>query len=494
LTLQVSSAMIFDVLLSNLEKELRDGSGAAIAAFVAKARTQLEGTLGAVEIERTKGLAEVAKEKDDLQREIAAMQKQQEAQHGRIVLGIGGYRYTTSVQTLRRLPGTFFDAYFSGRYTMDRSEDGSIFIDRDGKHFGQVLEYLRRGVVSAAEREASELDVGELRWLQREFGFYCIELFAEPQDVAFVVGGAGVVGSTLASVERYDAVSGAWREAASMTTARAQFGLCKLSDGDIYATGGVTSGDVALASVECYDSSLNIWSAAPSLPRPRWAHYACAVGNTMYIIGGIEEDGEGGDETVNSVLKFDCRMQTWSEGPPLPEGRFNPGACVSGCNIYIFGGRTENYGTASTSFRFNTETNEWATLAPMPEANSLHSTSILDALIYVMGGSDSDGNTNSAVHRFDPVANLWSTVAPMSIARSMLGSFVTGGSIYAVGGSDGENTWLSSMERYSVGSDSWSEVPGGEMGTARDLLRTLVVRLEVDLFESLIAKAKIEGL
>jgi hypothetical protein len=78
----------------------------------------------------------------------------------------------------------------------------------------------------------------------------------------------------------------------------------------------------------------------------------------------------------------------------------------------------------------------------------------------------------------------------MSIARSMLGSFVMGGSIYAVGGSDGEK-WLSSMERYSMGSDSWSEVPGGEMGTARDLLRTFVVRLEVDLFDSLIAKAKL---
>jgi hypothetical protein len=90
------------------------------------------------------------------------MQKQQEAQQGRVVLDVGGYRYKTSVQTLRRLPGTCFDAYFSGRYTMDRSEDGSIFIDRDGKHFGQVLDYLRDGVVSVAERDASELDVSEL--------------------------------------------------------------------------------------------------------------------------------------------------------------------------------------------------------------------------------------------------------------------------------------------------------------------------------------------
>jgi hypothetical protein len=153
--------MMFDALLRKLKVELQARCDAALAS----ARTQLEGGLAEIARERTKGLADVAKEKTDLLREIAAMQKQQEAQQGRVVLDIGGYRYTTSVQTLRRLPGTFFDAYFSGRYTMDRSDDGSIFIDRDGKHFGQVLEYLRDGVVSVAERDAAELDVGELRWL-----------------------------------------------------------------------------------------------------------------------------------------------------------------------------------------------------------------------------------------------------------------------------------------------------------------------------------------
>jgi hypothetical protein len=179
--------MMFDALLHKLGVELRANCDAALAS----ARTQLEGALadlvrerakGLAEVnhERAKGLADVAKEKADLHREVAAMQKQQEAHKGCVVLDIGGYRYTTSVQTLRRVPGTFFDAYFSGRYTMDRSKDGSIFIDRDGKHFGLLLEYLRDGVVAVAERDLSELDVGELRWLKREFGFYCIELYAEP--------------------------------------------------------------------------------------------------------------------------------------------------------------------------------------------------------------------------------------------------------------------------------------------------------------------------
>jgi hypothetical protein len=493
--------MMFDALLHKLKGDLQASCDAALAS----ARTQLEGGLAdlarerakgldEVNIERAKGLAEVAKERADLHREIAAMQKQQEAQQqGRVVLDIGGYRYTTSVQTLRRLPGTFFDAYFSGRYTMDRSEDGSIFIDRDGKHFGQVLEYLRDGMVLAAKKYASELDIGELRWLKREFGFYCIELYAEPQEVAFVVGGRDDEGSMLASVEHYDASSGVWRQASPMASLRAEFGLCKLSDGGFYATGGLGIDNVRLASVERYDSCLDTWSAAPSLPRPRFAHCTCAVGDAMYVLGGVIEDEERGEHTMNTVLKFDCRTQTWSEVAPIPAERDNAGACVLGSDIYIIGGRKDDMQVTSTTYRFSTETNEWATLAPIPEAKSHHSVSAVDGLIYAIGGEFSMNTSTRSVHRFDPVANLWSAVAPMSVARSTFGSFLLGGNIYAVGGYDGENS-LSSMERYSVASDSWSEVDGGKLGHKRFCFGAAVVGLEVDLFDSLIAKARSVGL
>jgi hypothetical protein len=77
-----------------------------------------------------------------------------EAQEGHVVLNIGGYRFETSVQALRRVPHTFFDAYFSGRYAQDVCADGSIFVGRDGQHFGHVLEYMRNGVVSEAESGA----------------------------------------------------------------------------------------------------------------------------------------------------------------------------------------------------------------------------------------------------------------------------------------------------------------------------------------------------
>jgi hypothetical protein len=50
------------------------------------------------------------------------------------------------------------------------------------------------------------------------------------------------------------------------------------------------------------------------------------------------------------------------------------------------------------------------------------------------------------------------------------------------------------MERYSVALNSWSEVLDGQLGTARDCFEALVVRLQVNLFDSLIAKAKRDGM
>jgi hypothetical protein len=64
-------------------------------------------------------------------------------------------------------------------------------VDRDGEHFGHVLEYMRDGVVTVAEPGAHP-SVSLLRSLKREFGFYCIELCmeqaAEPEQ-----GGQGTV-------------------------------------------------------------------------------------------------------------------------------------------------------------------------------------------------------------------------------------------------------------------------------------------------------------
>ena len=90
--------------------------------------------------------------------------------NGIIELNVGGTIHTTTLSTLNRVPGSFFEAMFSGRHRVpncartdvrvysaapdtSRSSPLSYFIDRDGKHFRHILNYLRCGTVVSLPRD-----------------------------------------------------------------------------------------------------------------------------------------------------------------------------------------------------------------------------------------------------------------------------------------------------------------------------------------------------
>jgi hypothetical protein len=118
------SGKLLDPLLAALGQELREDIHKALEGLLAKARTRLESVIADVAQELAQGLAGIAAKKAALRHEIEAMHTHEEQQQGRVVLNIGGYHFQSSVQTWRRLPKIFFDAYFSGRYAQDVCNDG----------------------------------------------------------------------------------------------------------------------------------------------------------------------------------------------------------------------------------------------------------------------------------------------------------------------------------------------------------------------------------
>ena len=87
--------------------------------------------------------------------------------NGMITLNVGGTRYTTTTTTLRGGSdadvgagkggsGTFFDTLLSGRFQVARDADGAIFIDRDGRRFRHVLNFLRAGSLHVTEADPLE--------------------------------------------------------------------------------------------------------------------------------------------------------------------------------------------------------------------------------------------------------------------------------------------------------------------------------------------------
>ncbi|KAI6655126.1 BTB/POZ domain-containing protein KCTD7-like [Oopsacas minuta] len=68
--------------------------------------------------------------------------KQVETFSAIINLNVGGTLFTTRLRTLTSRSDSMLSRMFSG-YSIDKDSDGRYFIDRDGKYFSHILNYLR---------------------------------------------------------------------------------------------------------------------------------------------------------------------------------------------------------------------------------------------------------------------------------------------------------------------------------------------------------------
>ncbi|XP_042364075.1 BTB/POZ domain-containing protein KCTD21-like [Plectropomus leopardus] len=90
-----------------------------------------------------------------------------------VSLNVGGEIYTTTLDTLTRCRDSMLGAMFTGQIPVLRDNRGNVFIDRDGKVFRYILNYLR----------SSSLDLpdgfSELALLRREVDFFQIRPLLE---------------------------------------------------------------------------------------------------------------------------------------------------------------------------------------------------------------------------------------------------------------------------------------------------------------------------
>ncbi|XP_031823743.1 BTB/POZ domain-containing protein KCTD7 isoform X3 [Sarcophilus harrisii] len=92
-----------------------------------------------------------------------------------VPLNIGGMYFTTRLSTLRRYEDTMLAAMFSGRHYIPTDAEGRYFIDRDGTHFGDVLNFLRSGDLPPRDR---------VRAVYKEAQYYAIgPLLEQLEDV-----------------------------------------------------------------------------------------------------------------------------------------------------------------------------------------------------------------------------------------------------------------------------------------------------------------------
>lgn len=76
-----------------------------------------------------------------------------------VTLNIGGKKYTTTIATLSKNPHSMLGAMFSGRFALTTDHKNHYFIDRDGKHFRRILNFLRDGFIAVPEDECTRVEL-----------------------------------------------------------------------------------------------------------------------------------------------------------------------------------------------------------------------------------------------------------------------------------------------------------------------------------------------
>jgi hypothetical protein len=100
-----------------------------------------------------------------------------EATSSLIELNVGGYYFTTTKTTLCRYDDSMLSLMVSGNYPTQKDSSGRLFIDRDGRLFSHILNYLRNNKLTISEfTDDSETSIiNKLTNLKVEADFYRID-------------------------------------------------------------------------------------------------------------------------------------------------------------------------------------------------------------------------------------------------------------------------------------------------------------------------------
>lgn len=128
---------------------------AIVDVFKAK-QTEFEDTATRVQKRLDGELTAFKKTKADFEKTKIVVEGALEKFKSNVKLNVGGYKFETTMTTLTSDKESMLAAMFSGRHELNEI-DGYVFIDRDGTHFGHVLNILRGCSVDVSRKDFNAL-------------------------------------------------------------------------------------------------------------------------------------------------------------------------------------------------------------------------------------------------------------------------------------------------------------------------------------------------
>jgi len=239
-----------------------------------------------------------------------------------------------------------------------------------------------------------------------------------------VAGGFRADGGTVATVEIFATGTGVWRRTADLPLP-VNHAMAATAGGSVFVFGGYRAdGSASPAAWRLGDGDR--WTPIADLPEARAAGTAVAVGDRVYVAGGI---GPAKD-LATSMLVYDVKTGDWSTAPGPPTRREHLGGAATGGQVYTIGGRT-GAGNLDAVESYDPASGQWRARPALPTARGgLAAAATCTGHLVAAGGEGSA--TFPQVELFDPAAGRWSALPPMLTPRHGLGVVTVGPRLYTL--------------------------------------------------------------
>ena len=192
--------------------------------------------------------------------------------------------------------------------------------------------------------------------------------------------------------ERPAQPAGGWRLGSDSPLAVQQTGAAVL-DGRIWVAGGLTGPESATAKTEFYDPTIGTWAPGPALPVALHHVMMVTYRNTVWVIGGFEQQGgEVSGVTSARVLFLNQAENGWTDGPELHHARAAGAAAVVGNKIVVVGGRTAGTSAAPVTATEVFDGTSWQDYAGIPIPGDHLAAASDGTYLYAVGGRKLDGH------------------------------------------------------------------------------------------------------
>jgi N-acetylneuraminic acid mutarotase len=200
-----------------------------------------------------------------------------------------------------------------------------------------------------------------------------------------IFGGAST--SVHDTVQQYFAATGRSRVIATMPTVRADV-TAAVAAGRAILVGGF-DGSGPQATVWQTTDGMH-FTVAAHLPQPVRYPAVAAVGDAVYVFGGLISGGEYTGDFTDAVQRVDPARGTATVVARLPTPLAHAMAAVVGGRLYVLGGSTPA-GPSSAIERFDPTRDRLTPAGRLPQPRTDAAVAVAGSTIYLLGGISSSG-------------------------------------------------------------------------------------------------------